>query len=370
MRRCRSSPFSTAFRRATGRGIATTPSPLPFLRLQKRGLHLAPPFLIEDYEPVGISTMEKGLMKEKLELANSELRDCKACPRKCGVNRLDDQRGVCRVGRKAIVSSAFPHFGEESVLQGFNGSGTIFFGSCNMRCVFCQNWDISQRRKSGWELDAHEIADLMLKLQDETRCHNINLVTPEHVAPQVVQALEVALRQGLKVPVVYNTSAYDALATLRMMDGLVDIYLPDFKFWEPATAARLAKAPDYPAVARAALLEMQRQVGDLRFDPATGLARRGVLLRHLVMPGLAGEGAALLRWAARAVSRDLYVHVMEQYRPAFRVGRPGAGDLAATGGGGRLHADLARPASPGEVERVRAAARAAGLWRFEEAREW
>ena len=176
--------------------------------------------------------------------------------------RLEEQRGGCNTGRRAVVSSAFPHFGEESVLQGWNGSGTIFFGLCNLRCVFCQNWDISQQKR-GWELEPAEIADLMLKLQNETKCHNINFVTPEHVVPQVVEAIAVAVEAGLNLPIVYNTSSYDSLRSLHLLDGLVDIYLPDFKFWCEDTSARLCKARDYPAVARAAITEMHRQVGEI-----------------------------------------------------------------------------------------------------------
>ena len=165
--------------------------------------------------------------------------------------------GACNTGRYAIVSSAFPHFGEESVLQGWSGSGTIFFGLCNLRCVFCQNWDISQK-KQGWELGPDEIADLMLKLQNETKCHNINFVTPEHVAPQVVEAIAAAAERGLNVPIVYNTSSYDAMSSLELLDGLVDIYMPDFKFWTPETSQRLCKAKDYPEVTKKVIQEMHR----------------------------------------------------------------------------------------------------------------
>ena len=177
--------------------------------------------------------------------------------RDCKVDRLADKKGACNTGRKAIVSSAFPHFGEESVLQGWNGSGTIFFGMCNLRCVFCQNWDISQQ-KNGWELKGEEIADLMLKLQNETKCHNINFVTPEHVVPQVIEAICFAVEGGLRVPIVYNTSAYDSASSLALLDGLIDIYMPDFKFWQPETALRLCKARDYPDVTRRVIAEMYR----------------------------------------------------------------------------------------------------------------
>ena len=192
----------------------------------------------------------KVLKRATIKLYLNHGRDCK-------VDRLEDKRGACNTGRKAIVSSAFPHFGEESVLQGWNGSGTIFFGMCNLRCVFCQNWDISQQ-KNGWELKGEEIADLMLKLQNETKCHNINFVTPEHVVPQVIEAIGFAVEGGLRVPIVYNTSAYDSSSSLALLDGLIDIYMPDFKFWESETALRLCKARDYPEVTRGVISEMHR----------------------------------------------------------------------------------------------------------------
>ena len=187
---------------------------------------------------------------------------------------------------------------------------------CNLRCVFCQNWDISQRH-SGEERNAGDIASLMLALQDRG-CHNINFVTPEHVAPQVIEAIADAVPRGLTIPVVYNTSAYDALSSLRLLDGLVDIYMPDFKFWDPASARRLAKAKDYPERAREAIREMHRQVGPLRFG-RDGLARRGLLVRHLVMPGQEDEAAAIFRWLADELSTDTYVNIMGQYRPDFDV---------------------------------------------------
>lgn len=186
-----------------------------------------PRFVIDDFEPAYLHLHRESVLDERRRLALAELADCCACPRNCHVNRLEDVARVCHTGRHAIVSSAFPHFGEEDCLRGENGSGTIFFGMCNLRCVFCQNWDISQRR-SGEEMNTAEIADLMLALQVRG-CHNINFVTPEHVAPQVVEAIAEAVPRGLRLPIVYNTSAYDALASLELLDGLVDVYMPDFK---------------------------------------------------------------------------------------------------------------------------------------------
>ena len=314
-----------------------------------------PRFVLEDFEPVYLETWRRGLLPEKVRAGLAELADCRLCPRNCGIDRLADERRVCHTGRHAIVSSAFAHFGEEDCLRGWNGSGTVFFGLCNLRCVFCQNWDISQR-ESGREMRASEIADLCLALQD-AGCHNLNFVTPEHVAPQVAEALAEAIPRGLRIPVVYNTSAFDAPASLALMDGLVDLYMPDFKFWEPETAKRLCRAKSYPEAARAAIREMHRQVGDLCFGP-DGLARRGLLVRHLVMPGQTAESAAILRWLADEISPDTYVNLMGQYRPAYEVGG------IARDGGVRF-AEIARRPGGEELEAAYAAARAAGLWRFD-----
>ena len=286
-------------------------------------------------------------------------RNCtvaKPCPRNCRIDRLRGETKVCGTGRHAIISSAFAHFGEEDCLRGHRGSGTIFFGMCNLRCVFCQNWDISQQR-SGREMTAPQIADLMLGLQDQG-CHNINFVTPEHVVPQVVEAIAEAVPRGLHVPIVYNTSAYDSVASLRLVEGLVDIYMPDFKFWNRDSARRLAKAKDYPEVARAAIREMHRQVGPLRLG-SDGLARRGLLVRHLVMPGQLEESAAIFEWLASEISPDTYVNIMGQYRPEYQVG-----EVVASGRAKYEDVDL-RPTCE-EIEAVHAAARRAGLWRFDE----
>ena len=314
-----------------------------------------PRFVIEDFAPVYVETWRAGLLESKVERALEELRECKVCPRNCRVNRLADEQRVCHTGRHAIVSSAFPHFGEEDCLRGWNGSGTIFFGLCNLRCVFCQNWDISQRER-GRELTGDEIADLMLELQ-ESGCHNINFVTPEHVAPEVVEAIAAAVPRGLRVPIVYNTSAYDSLASLELMDGLVDIYMPDFKFWNRESARILAKAKDYPEVAKAAILEMHRQVGDLRFGP-DGLARRGLLVRHLVMPGQTDEARAIMKWLAEEVSPDTYVNVMGQYQPQYEVG-------AIARDGKKKYVEIDRRPTALEMTAARAAAREAGLQRLD-----
>jgi putative pyruvate formate lyase activating enzyme len=319
----------------------------------------APPdsrFLVGGHEPAYLDLHRRGQLDARVEAALAELAECRACPRNCGVDRLTDETRVCNTGRYAIVSSAFPHFGEEDCLRGWNGSGTIFFGMCNLRCVFCQNWDISQRA-AGRECRGEEIAELMLELQVRG-CHNINFVTPEHVAPQVIEAVAAAAPRGLRLPIVYNTSAYDALSSLRLLDGIVDIYMPDFKFWHARTARRLAKAKDYPERAREAILEMHRQVGPLVFD-SDGLARRGVLVRHLVMPGQEDEATAIFEWLATEVSPDTYVNVMGQYHPAYQVG-----EIARNG---RVrYAEINRRPSAAEMAKAHRSARRAGLWRFDE----
>lgn len=314
----------------------------------------SPDFLIRDFEPAYLKLFREGGVPGRVAAALYELEDCCACPRNCHVNRLRDETRVCHTGRHAIVSSVFPHFGEENCLRGTNGSGTIFFGMCNLRCVFCQNWDISQK-KSGKECTAEEIAAFMLHLQEQG-CHNINFVTPEHVAPQVIEAVAAAIPLGLRLPMVYNTSAYDALSSLRLLDGIVDIYMPDFKFWNTESARRLAKAKDYPERAREAIREMHRQVGVLKFGP-DGLARRGVLVRHLVMPGQLDETRAICAWLARELSPDTYVNIMSQYRPDYQV--------IAAGSRGKYQ-DINRRPFPEEIEEARAAALRAGLQRLDE----
>ncbi|MGD2217987.1 MAG: hypothetical protein PVJ64_14615, partial [Gemmatimonadales bacterium] len=267
------------------------------------------------YLNLGVAQLHK-----RAEAAVAGLADCRACPRDCRVDRLADKWAACKTGRYALVSSCFPHFGEENPLRGWNGSGTIFFSHCSLRCVFCQNFDISQAVKPGPARrgsTAEELAAMMLSLQ-RLGCHNINFVTPEHVVPQVLEALALAADAGLELPIVYNTSAYDALESLELLDGIVDIYMPDFKVWSRMAAAKYLKAEDYPDAARVAIAEMQRQVGALQID-ANGVAWRGVLLRHLVMPGQLDETQAVLEWIARELGTDTYINLMNQYRPAGRV---------------------------------------------------
>jgi putative pyruvate formate lyase activating enzyme len=311
-------------------------------------------FLVEDFEPAYVASLRGNDLFRRAQTARRELGACRMCPRCCEVDRLNDEKGVCLTGRYALVASVFPHFGEEECLRGDRGSGTIFFGGCNLRCVFCQNWEISQGA-AGIAMTETEIAEAMLALQDQG-CHNVNLVTPEHVVPQIVGAIAVAAERGLRVPIVYNTSGYDALSSLELLDGLVDVYMPDFKFWSSATSERYVRARDYPRRARAAILAMHRQVGDLRLG-SDGVARRGLLVRHLLMPGRLDESAAIFGWLATELSRDTYLNIMAQYRPAFRVGE-------ASREGARSFPEIGRPVEESEIDAARDAAREAGLWRF------
>jgi putative pyruvate formate lyase activating enzyme len=243
---------------------------------------------------------------------------CTVCPRLCKVSRALDQKGLCAIGRQAVVASYFPHFGEENCLRGRNGSGTIFFSGCNLRCVFCQNHDISWQVR-GEPVTPARLAQMMLELQARG-CHNINWVTPEHVVPQILEAVPLAIAGGLRLPIVYNTSSYDSLDSLRLMEGIVDVYMPDFKVWTRQAARRYLRRPDYAEVAQETVKEMHRQVGPLEFN-GNGLARRGLLLRHLVMPGMLQETQAILGFVAEALGPDTYVDLMAQYYPAGLVGK-------------------------------------------------
>jgi putative pyruvate formate lyase activating enzyme len=260
---------------------------------------------------------------------------------------MADKTAACHTGRYAQVSTYFPHFGEEDCLRGWNGSGTIFFSMCNLRCVFCQNFDISQATR-GPEVRPDELAAMMVDLQ-ERGCHNINFVTPEHVVPQILEALPTAVARGLRLPLVYNTSSYDSLDSLQLLDGVVDLYMPDFKFWDPELSLRYVKAKDYPAAAQRNIREMHRQVGVLKVDES-GLAKRGVLVRHLVMPGNIAGTESIMRFLAEEISPDTYVNVMDQYRPAGRVA------------GGQF-VEIDRRIAGSEYRQALETAHSAGLWR-------
>ncbi|MCK4776309.1 MAG: radical SAM protein [Candidatus Krumholzibacteria bacterium] len=317
-------------------------------------------FPSKDFEPAYLALYRSGDLLERTKKAVESLAVCRVCPRDCGVDRLENKTATCKTGRYALVNSHFPHLGEEDPLRGWRGSGTIFFTQCNLRCVFCQNFDISQI-SSGVETRPDRLAEMMLELQF-MGCHNINFVTPEHVAPQVIEAIAEAIPRGLSIPIVYNTSAYDSVRSLELLDGLVDIYMPDFKLWRQATSLRLVKAKDYAPKAREAILEMHRQVGPLKFGP-DGTARRGVLVRHLVMPGLLDESREIFRWLSEKVSPDTYINIMAQYRPEYRVG------TRSPGPHGQLrYEEIDRRPGRDELEEAYQLARRAGLWRFDERR--
>jgi putative pyruvate formate lyase activating enzyme len=270
-------------------------------------------------EPASLALERSGALAERVREALGLLGGpCRVCPRLCSVDRLANERGLCRIGRRAVVASHFPHFGEEDCLRGWRGSGTVFFSGCNLRCVFCQNYDVSWKVQ-GEEVSSERLASMMLELQ-ALGCHNVNWVTPEHVVPQILEALPIALARGLCLPIVYNTSAYDSPDSLRFMEGVVDVYMPDLKLWTRERARRYLGKREYAEVMRANVKEMHRQVGELVLDGA-GLARRGLIVRHLVMPGLLDETEAILRFVADELGSDTYVNLMGQYYPAGRTDR-------------------------------------------------
>ena len=355
------------------------------LRYGRRSLYLAPPFLLDEPYLPRYMTLSPTDAARKRSSAYAHLRNCNLCPRLCGVNRYE-RTGYCMIPASTVkVSTIAPHFGEEPCIQGTHGSGAVFFNGCNLRCVFCQNWDIAHTvgpvigegsesaaighqatsqgdnvtRGGGFDLTPEELGEWYVKLQNVGEVHNINLVTPEHVVPQVALSIMHAQDLGLTVPIVYNTSAFDSLESLELLDGLVDIYMPDFKVWNPERSKRLLKADDYATAARESLKAMYKQVGDLCFT-ANGLAKKGVLLRHLVMPGMEEDGQQILQWVAKEVSGDCYVSVMEQYHPDAYVGRPTRVNKV----GQVRYEEINRPIGESEVTSVRKAAEHAGLWRF------
>jgi putative pyruvate formate lyase activating enzyme len=266
--------------------------------------------------PAYISAFKSGDLEQKIEAAYGILHSCTLCPRKCRVDRLSGETGICKTAGAALVSSYNAHCGEEAPLVGKHGSGTIFFTHCNLMCSFCQNYDISHEGH-GTEVSDARLAHMMIALQ-KNGCHNINFVTPSHVVPQILSALDIAVRDGLRVPLVYNSGGYDSVDTLKLLEGIFDIYMPDFKFWDPEIADKTCNAGDYPDVARTALKEMHRQVGDLHIND-DGIAVRGVLIRHLVLPhGMAGT-RNVMRFIAQHLSTSSYVNLMSQYRPCGRA---------------------------------------------------
>jgi len=253
-------------------------------------------------------------LERRIEKLYEILENCTLCPRNCKVNRFVSKNGACRTGIRPIVSSFGPHFGEESFLVGNNGSGTIFFSNCNLNCVFCQNWEISQMGV-GEEIDVEELSKIMLKLQ-KMGCENINLVSPTHQVPMIVDAVSRAWQKGLKLPIVYNCGGYESIETLKLLEGIVDIYMPDFKYGDDEKALRYSKVSNYTSVVKRALEEMYRQVGPLNIE--SGVATRGVFVRHLIMPNDASSSEKVLQLIA-SVSLDIPVNIMTQYYPAFKA---------------------------------------------------
>jgi putative pyruvate formate lyase activating enzyme len=299
------------------------------------------------WEPAYLELLRSGELAERAKRAYERLSDCDLCGRECHVDRRE-QTGSCRTGMEAIVASFGPHHGEENPLRGWRGSGTIFFSWCNLRCQFCQNDDISQKGY-GQAVSSERLAAMMLELQAQG-CHNINFVSPSHVVAQILAATLLAAQAGLRLPLVYNTGGYDSPAALALLDGVVDIYMPDIKYADEQIARKYSKIPDYPAVNQAAVKEMHRQVGDLDLDEK-GVARRGLLVRHLVMPNDLAGTAQIARFLAQEISTDTYINVMGQYRPCHKA---------------HQYPDLNRMPTRQELQDARQAVLDAGLHRLDE----
>ena len=292
--------------------------------------------------------LSKNELAEKIRSAEAVLKSCTLCPRSCYVDRTAGEKGFCKTGDKLFVSSYNPHFGEEAPLVGSGGSGTIFLTYCNLGCLFCQNWSISHGGE-GSEISVEALADIMMLLQQSYGCHNINFVTPTHQVPMILKSLEIAIEKGLKVPLVYNCGGYESLETLKLLDGVIDIYMPDFKYTDPETARKYSKAEDYPETAKAAIEEMHHQVGDLIINDR-GIAMRGLLVRHLVLPeGLAGT-EEVVRFLAEEISLNTYTNIMAQYYPCYRASE---------------HPPLDRRITHKEFRKAVRAAREAGLKRLD-----
>jgi putative pyruvate formate lyase activating enzyme len=296
--------------------------------------------------------LETGELRWRVSQAYARMSDCCLCGQECGVDRTQGELGVCRTGDLARLTSYGPHLGEEDPLRGMRGSGTIFFGRCNLRCQYCQNYDISQR-DSGQEVEPTELAAAMLALQN-SGCHNINFVSPSHVAPQIMAAVLVAAQAGLRLPLVYNTGGYDSLETLALLDGVIDIYMPDMKYADPEIGLRYSRIRDYPRINQDAVREMHRQVGDLQMDER-GIAIRGLLVRHLVLPNDLAGSQQVFRFLAQEISTNTYLNVMDQYRPAYRAHKFPA---------------LNRRITREEYQRALDLAREAGLTRLDQRRSW
>jgi len=303
------------------------------------------------FEPAYVALLHNGQIAERVKQAYHHLEDCDLCARYCHMNRKQTIKGaVCRTGELAVVHSYGPHHGEEDPLRGWNGSGTIFFSWCNLRCVFCQNWDISQKG-IGRETTPEQLANMMLDLQQQG-CHNINFVSPSHVVAQIIAAVAIAAKKGLRLPLVYNTGGYDSLEALQLLDGVIDIYMPDMKYGNSAMARKYSKVRDYTERNFAAVKEMHRQVGDLVLDE-NGIAQRGLLVRHLVLPNDIAGTREVLDFIAREISERTYINIMDQYHPCYRADEYPAVD---------------RPITKEEYQHARDLARRAGLERLDHRR--
>jgi len=296
--------------------------------------------------PSYITLYRTGELQRRIAALEELLHPCTLCPRNCRVNRLSGELGLCKAGNQLMVAAAFPHFGEEPPLSGQGGSGAMFISWCNLLCQFCQSWEVNHRGE-GVPVSARELAGIMLDLQGQG-CHNINLVTPTHYAPQLMAALPWAIEQGFRLPLVYNCGGYEPLEVIQLLDGIVDIYLPDIKFFDSSASERyLDGAADYPMVVRTVLKEMHHQVGNLVLDEH-GIAQRGLIVRHLVMPGLTSDSQAILRFIADELSSQTYVNIMDQYRPCFQA---------------RQSPEIARRTTPAEHRAVVEMAHRLGLHR-------
>jgi putative pyruvate formate lyase activating enzyme len=271
---------------------------------------------MDDHSLPAYLQLPPGVLSDRVMEAGEILKKCTLCPRKCEIDRTAGEKGFCKTGDKPFISSYGPHFGEEKPLVGRFGSGTIFMGNCNLGCIFCQNYSISHLGE-GIKISSEKLADIMLSLQEEG-CHNINLVTPTHQMPMILRSLLIASGKGLKLPIVYNCSGYESLRVLKILDGIIDIYMPDFKYTDPEMALKYSKAEDYPQAAMTAIKEMHRQVGDLLTDKR-GIATRGLLVRHLVLPGGIAGTAGVVKFIAEEISKNTYINIMDQYHPCHKA---------------------------------------------------
>ena len=309
-------------------------------------VYASPPRAAVDpaFEPTYLKLHRTGELRRRADALWAMLESCRLCPRECGAARLRGEKGFCHASRDVEVSSHHPHFGEERSLVGRGGSGTVFLTNCSLRCVFCINWEVSQGGQ-GWRKKLDDLADMMLDLQ-RRGCHNVNVVTPTHYSAHVVRALAIAAGRGLRLPVVYNTCGWERVEVLKLLDGVVDIYLPDFKYWDGKRAAKYSSgAETYPEVTREGILEMHRQVGVAR-PAADGFMYRGLMIRHLVMPNDVGGTREILAWIASSLPKDTYVNIMSQYRPVYRASE---------------FPEIARPLTRAEYEEAVACARRLGL---------